>query len=43
MKKYPPFTSIKLYQATPIVLGNGKVIGWGKDSLKVAKEAKYEK
>ena len=31
--KHPPFTPIQDSQATPIVLKNGVVIGWGKVSL----------
>jgi hypothetical protein len=33
VEKYPPFTSIKRSQATPVVLKNGKVMGWGADVL----------
>jgi Protein of unknown function (DUF3192) len=33
VQKYPPFTPIKRSQATPVVLRNGKVIGWGTDAL----------
>lgn len=36
-QKYPPFTSIKLSQATPVVLKDGKVIGWGAEILKSIK------
>lgn len=32
-RKYPPFTPIKKSQATPIVLKDGKVIGWGDSFL----------
>ncbi len=32
-KKYPPFTPIKKSQATPVVLKDGKVIGWGESFL----------
>lgn len=32
VKKYPPFTSIKRRQATPVVLEGGKVIDWGDGS-----------
>lgn len=36
-RKYPPFTSIKLSQATPVVIEDGRVIGW---SLSVLEEAR---
>ena len=42
-RKYPPFTSIKLSQATPVVLKNGKVIGWSNDTLRSARAGNYEK
>jgi hypothetical protein len=32
-KKYPPFTPIKKSQATPVVLKDGVVIGWGDSFL----------
>jgi hypothetical protein len=32
-KKYPPFTPIKKSQATPVVLKDGKVLGWGESFL----------
>jgi len=32
-RKYPPFTPIKLSQATPVILKDGKVIGWGDSFL----------
>jgi len=32
-RKYPPFTPIKKSQATPVVLKDGKVIGWGESFL----------
>lgn len=32
-KRYPPFTRIKKSQATPVVLKDGKVIGWGDSFL----------
>lgn len=32
-KKYPPFTPIKKSQATPVMLKDGKVIGWGDSFL----------
>jgi len=32
-RKYPPFTSIKKSQATPVVLRDGKVFGWGDQFL----------
>jgi hypothetical protein len=31
-EKYLPFTRISESQATPVVLKNGKVIGWGWDT-----------
>ncbi len=31
-KKYPPFTSIRLSQAIPVVLKNGQVMGWGHET-----------
>jgi hypothetical protein len=42
-RKYPPFTSIKLTQATPVVLREGKVIGWSVQTLQAARAGKYEK
>jgi len=42
-RKYPPFTSIKVTQATPVVLRDGKVIGWSTDTLRAAKAGKFEK
>lgn len=42
-RKYPPFTSIKLSQATPVVLKNGQVIGWSVEMLRSAKAGRYEK
>jgi len=32
-RKYPPFTSIKKSQATPVILKDGKVFGWGDQFL----------
>ena len=32
-KKYPPFTPVKKSQATPVVLKDGRVIGWGDSYL----------
>lgn len=32
-KKYPPFTPIKKSQATPVVIKDGKVMGWGDSFL----------
>ena len=40
--KYPPFTRIKLSQATPVVLKEGLVIGWGWEALRRAKAGRYE-
>ena len=42
-RKYPPFTSIKLSQATPVVLKEGKVIGWSVGTLQNAKAGRHEK
>jgi hypothetical protein len=42
-RKYPPFTSIKLSQATPVVLREGQVIGWSVDALQSAKAGRFEK
>jgi len=42
-RKYPPFTPIKLSQATPVVLKDGQVIGWSVETLQSAKAGKYEK
>lgn len=36
-RKYPPFTSIKESQATPVILKDGKVVGWGWGNLNEAK------
>jgi hypothetical protein len=36
-RKYPPFTSIKLSQATPVVLEDGKLIGWDVTALQRAR------
>ena len=36
-RKYPPFTPIKISQATPVILKDGKVAGWGWDNLRDAK------
>ena len=32
-RKYPPFTNIKLSQTMPVILHEGRVIGWGRDKL----------
>ena len=32
-KKYPPFTPVKKSQATPVVLKEGRVVGWGDSYL----------
>jgi len=42
-RKYPPFTSIKLSQATPVVLKEGQVIGWSVETLQSARAGRYEK
>jgi hypothetical protein len=39
---YIPFTAIKLSQATPVILKNGHVVGWGDDSLAKAKKGEYQ-
>ena len=39
-KKYPPFTPVKKSQATPVVLKDGKVIGWGDSYLGSIKAGK---
>ena len=39
-KKYPPFTPVKKSQATPVVLRDGKVIGWGDSYLGSIKAGK---
>lgn len=39
-RKYPPFTAIKDSQATPVILKEGKVIGWGWGNLSAAKAGK---
>jgi hypothetical protein len=41
-RKYPPFTSIKLSQATPVVLRDGRLIGWGTGVLEQARSGGYE-
>jgi hypothetical protein len=41
-RKYPPFTRIKLSQATPVVLRDGRVIGWGAGVLEQAQSGGYE-
>jgi len=33
-KRNPPFTPIAYYQATPLVLKNDKLSGWGKQAVK---------
>ena len=40
--KYPMFTPIKISQATPVVLRDGRVVGWGEGSLQDAKAGKFE-
>ena len=42
-RKYPPFTPVKLSQATPVVLKEGQVIGWSSETLRSAKAGKFEK
>lgn len=42
-KKYPPFTPIKLSQATPVVLKNGRVVGWGTGALQKVKAGGFGK
>jgi hypothetical protein len=32
-RSHPPFTSIRDWQATPVVLKNGTVVGWGQNAL----------
>ena len=32
-RKHPPFTPIRDWQATPVVLKNGTVVGWGQSAL----------
>jgi len=32
-RKHPPFTSIRDTQATPVVLKNGAVVGWGQRAM----------
>lgn len=32
-RKHPPFTSIRDSQATPVVLKNGAVVGWGQSAM----------
>ena len=32
-RSHPPFTSIRDWQATPVVLKNGIVVGWGQSAL----------
>lgn len=41
-QKYRPFTSIRLSQATPVVLREGVVVGWGSNVLFDAEEGRYE-
>jgi len=36
-RKYPPYTPIKDSQATPVILRDGKVVGWGWGNLSAAK------
>lgn len=33
-RRYQPFTPVRESQATPVVLRNGQVIGWGKTALR---------
>ena len=40
--KYPAFTPIKISQATPVVLKDGRVIGWGLGTLQEARAGKFE-
>lgn len=42
-RKYPPFTPIKLTQATPVILKEGQIIGWSVETLQSAKAGRYEK
>lgn len=39
-RKYPPFTPIKRSQATPVVLKEGRVAGWGDEALQKARAGK---
>ena len=39
-KKYPPFTNIKKSQATPVILKDGVVVGWGDSYLSSIKAGK---
>ncbi len=39
-RRYPPYTAVKVSQATPIVIKNGKVIGLGVEALKMVKGGK---
>lgn len=32
-RRHPPFTPIRDWQATPVVLKNGTVVGWGQSAL----------
>lgn len=41
-RKYPPFTSIKLSQATPVVLEDGRVIGWSLSVLENARAGQVD-
>jgi hypothetical protein len=38
VRRYPPFTPVRESQATPVVLKNGVVIGWGNVALQSVKE-----
>jgi hypothetical protein len=42
-QKYPSFTSIKLSQATPVILKEGQLIGWSVETLQGAKAGMFEK
>lgn len=39
-RKYPPFTPIKDSQATPVILKDGRVVGWGWGNLNALKAGK---
>jgi hypothetical protein len=40
-QRYRAFNNIKESQATPVVIKNGRVVGWGFDALAMAKSGKY--
>lgn len=42
-RKYPPFASIRLSQATPVVLKEGHVIGWSVETLQDARAGRFNK